>query len=226
MAKKAVHVDIVQLLLERGANVHANNDYALRWASRRGYINVVRILVLHGANIHADDDYAIRLAADFFARYLANVNVDEVGVDYHNRVENIRRLVARIKPRPNYTDDRFTYPVTFCVDVIPGIVFHEWEDEEMRELLRVMLFSIQESTSAVSTGPVFNVPPHLRDKIDPRFDRLFCQFLSEMHITQPSVFCQYFIDSDCSYNFGIYYRRNVSEQPTMLLSIRFVERDL
>ena len=49
--------------VENGANIHANNDYALRLASKNGYLEVVMFLVEKGANIHADRDYALRSAS-------------------------------------------------------------------------------------------------------------------------------------------------------------------
>ena len=57
------HVEIVKLLLKRGANVHAENDYALRWASVNGHIKVIELLLNNGADVHADYGYAIRWAS-------------------------------------------------------------------------------------------------------------------------------------------------------------------
>jgi ankyrin repeat protein len=51
---------VVKLLIKNKANIHANDDYALRWSSSNGYIEVVKFLIEKGANIHADDDYALR----------------------------------------------------------------------------------------------------------------------------------------------------------------------
>jgi ankyrin repeat protein len=56
------HVEVVRLLLDRGANIHADNDYALRLSAEYGHIEVVRLLLDRGANIHADDDKALRLS--------------------------------------------------------------------------------------------------------------------------------------------------------------------
>jgi ankyrin repeat protein len=53
----------VKLALENGANVHANNDYALQRASRNGHKDVVELLLKNGANVHAYDDYALQLAS-------------------------------------------------------------------------------------------------------------------------------------------------------------------
>ena len=50
----------MELLLKHGANVHAENDYALRQTSKYGYKNIVEILLKYGANVHANDDEALR----------------------------------------------------------------------------------------------------------------------------------------------------------------------
>ena len=57
------HLRIVELLLENGADVHAFNDSALRYASRYGYLQIVELLIENGADVHAVDDYALRLAS-------------------------------------------------------------------------------------------------------------------------------------------------------------------
>jgi len=46
-----------------GADVHADNDYALRWASENGHKDVVELLLKAGSDVHADDDYALRIAS-------------------------------------------------------------------------------------------------------------------------------------------------------------------
>jgi hypothetical protein len=53
----------VELLLERGADVHAEDDEALRLAAKMGMKQVVELLLQHGADVHAEDDEALRLAA-------------------------------------------------------------------------------------------------------------------------------------------------------------------
>ena len=58
------HLDVVKYLVENGANIHANNDEALHWASEDGHLDVVKYLVENGANIHANDDEALQLASE------------------------------------------------------------------------------------------------------------------------------------------------------------------
>jgi len=50
-------------LVEQGADLHAQNDYALRLAAENGHLKVVKYLLEQGANLHADNEKALRLAA-------------------------------------------------------------------------------------------------------------------------------------------------------------------
>ena len=49
----------VQTLLTAGANIHALNDRALRWAAYHGCTETVQALLAAGANVHANDDAAL-----------------------------------------------------------------------------------------------------------------------------------------------------------------------
>ena len=46
-----------------GADIHADDEGALQWASQNGHLEVVQYLVEQGADIHAYDDYALRMAS-------------------------------------------------------------------------------------------------------------------------------------------------------------------
>jgi ankyrin repeat protein len=61
-ASESGHTEVVHLLLNAGANVHAINNYAIRLASSNGYTGVVQLLLNVGAKVHAGDDEAIRWA--------------------------------------------------------------------------------------------------------------------------------------------------------------------
>jgi len=50
-------------LVERGADLHAENDCALRWAADCGHLEVVKYLLERGADLHAENDWALRWAA-------------------------------------------------------------------------------------------------------------------------------------------------------------------
>ena len=57
------HFDIVKYLVENGTDIHAKNDHALCWSAKNGHLEVVRLLLENGADIHAHDDFALRLSA-------------------------------------------------------------------------------------------------------------------------------------------------------------------
>jgi len=59
------HLEVVRLLLDRGAEIHAGEDYSLRWASHNGRLEVVRLLLDRGAEIHARNDEALRFAKSY-----------------------------------------------------------------------------------------------------------------------------------------------------------------
>ena len=57
------YLEMVQLLVEKGANIRAAQDMALRKACGNGHLPVVRFLLEQGAYIHAREDLALREAA-------------------------------------------------------------------------------------------------------------------------------------------------------------------
>ena len=57
------HLDIIQLRLDHGADIHIWNDAPICWASMNGHINVVRLLLDHGVDLHVYDDAPLRLAS-------------------------------------------------------------------------------------------------------------------------------------------------------------------
>lgn len=46
-----------------GADIHQDDDYALRWATVRNHVGTVQLLLSRGANIHAANDFSLRNAA-------------------------------------------------------------------------------------------------------------------------------------------------------------------
>ena len=49
-------IETWKYLVEFGANIHANDDSAIQWASGHGHLEIVRYLVENGANIHANNE--------------------------------------------------------------------------------------------------------------------------------------------------------------------------
>lgn len=64
VAARDGHTEIMELLLEAGADIHAWKDVALRCASETGQVEAVRLLLSNGADAHASDDDALRIAEE------------------------------------------------------------------------------------------------------------------------------------------------------------------
>src|SRR5690606_31898828 len=56
-------LDVVKYLLAHGADIHARNDDAFRWAARKGHLATMEYLLAHGADIHAKNNYALYWAS-------------------------------------------------------------------------------------------------------------------------------------------------------------------
>lgn len=63
--RRKITPDVIKELVNEGANIHARDDSALRWASARGHLDIVKYLIEHGANIHAGNDLALHLASHY-----------------------------------------------------------------------------------------------------------------------------------------------------------------
>ena len=87
------HLDVVQYLVEQGADIHASDDYALRYASIQGHLDIAQYLVEQGADIHADDDLALRWAAYFGNLDIAQYLVEQ-GADIHADDDDALRNAA------------------------------------------------------------------------------------------------------------------------------------
>ena len=53
----------VQVLIDNGADITAEDNYAVQRAAGNGYIETVRLLIEHGADITADYNLAVQLSA-------------------------------------------------------------------------------------------------------------------------------------------------------------------
>ena len=57
------HTKVVKVLIENKANIHALDDYSLCFASENGHTEVVKVLLENKADIHAEDDETLRYAS-------------------------------------------------------------------------------------------------------------------------------------------------------------------
>jgi len=77
------HLEVVKFLVSKGANIHAVDDRALQLASQYGHLAVVKFLVSKGANIHSDDDFALQVACE--NGHLAVVKALEAHIKKENK---------------------------------------------------------------------------------------------------------------------------------------------
>ena len=49
----------------KGADIHARNESAIKYAAANGHLEIVKYLIEQGADIHAENDWAIRYAAEY-----------------------------------------------------------------------------------------------------------------------------------------------------------------
>lgn len=93
-ASEQGHLDVVKYALEKGCDIHASFDYAVRWASARGHYSVVKYLIEQGANIHAYADDALAHAAHQGHFEIVKLLV-ESGAYIHATNELALRLAAK-----------------------------------------------------------------------------------------------------------------------------------
>jgi ankyrin repeat protein len=58
-------IEVVRLLIEHSADVTANNNDAILWASKNGHLKVVKLLIEHGADVTAGGNSAIQNASRY-----------------------------------------------------------------------------------------------------------------------------------------------------------------
>ena len=88
------HTKVVKLLLDAGADVHAKNDEPLRSASLNGHTKIVKLLLAAGADVHADNDAALRWASNNGHPEVLKILLD-VGADVHAHDDHPLRLASK-----------------------------------------------------------------------------------------------------------------------------------
>jgi hypothetical protein len=81
------HTEVVKILLAAGADVHAENDRALRWASESGHTEIVKLLLAANANVHAENDYALQLASNNGHTEVVKVLKDHIAKEKRKKVK-------------------------------------------------------------------------------------------------------------------------------------------
>ncbi|MFA6459572.1 MAG: ankyrin repeat domain-containing protein [Candidatus Paceibacterota bacterium] len=84
LAARCGNLPMVGFLIANGANIHARNNAALLSSAYYGHSTIIRLLIKHGANIHTMDDAALRWAA--INNHLETVRIlVEGGANIHSR---------------------------------------------------------------------------------------------------------------------------------------------
>jgi len=76
------HTETVKVLLDAGADVHTEEDTTLRIASIYGHTETVKVLLDAGADVHARDDWALQMASKKGHTETVKVLLD-AGADVH-----------------------------------------------------------------------------------------------------------------------------------------------
>lgn len=88
--------DLEQVLacLGKGADVHYQNDLALRYAVYLGYIDITEALLKRGANVHADDETPLFVAVKAKDAALMDLLIDK-GADVRALLEKRKSSLSR-----------------------------------------------------------------------------------------------------------------------------------
>ncbi|MCK9596203.1 ankyrin repeat domain-containing protein [Candidatus Pacearchaeota archaeon] len=79
----------VKECIENGADIHAHDEYALKYAAMYGYLNIVKYLVEHGADIYALDNYTLK-----WATYFEHFDVIKYLISLYNK-EELRKYFSQ-----------------------------------------------------------------------------------------------------------------------------------
>jgi hypothetical protein len=91
-ASKNGHLTIVKSLISN-SNIHAEEDYALCWASRNGHYEMVTYLLENGADLQARDGTPLHWAAEMGHLNIVNLLLDQ-GADIHSQEDHALRWAS------------------------------------------------------------------------------------------------------------------------------------
>ena len=82
----------IKSLIEKGADIHANNNYLLRYASNNGYLEIIEFLIEKEVNI--DIDYVLNLASQNGHMDIVKFLIEK-GADIHANNDYILNLASK-----------------------------------------------------------------------------------------------------------------------------------
>ena len=137
----------VKELIENGADVYAQNDYALRCSAEMGHLEVVRFLLENGADIHAQDDCALRWSARFghlevVRLFLENGAKQSKLFEVWNKQQIMKEFfeIENCEPEEQYTNELCSESFKLPKD---GDWYVVWEDDSITILENVHLVSVE-----------------------------------------------------------------------------------
>jgi ankyrin repeat protein len=78
------HLEIVEYSMDCGANVHSNDDFAVRISAKNGHLEIFNYLVKCGANIYAKNNHALRLSSSNDHIKIIKILLKKMGKKYGN----------------------------------------------------------------------------------------------------------------------------------------------
>lgn len=91
--RRLITAEVVQELINQGANIHVSSNLPLRFASRKGLLGVVKVLLEAGADVHAMDDDSLRWASEKGHTEIVKVLL-EAGADVNAKGEMFLRIAV------------------------------------------------------------------------------------------------------------------------------------
>lgn len=88
------HSPVAELLLDRKADVHARSDHPLVWASCNGYLPIVKLLLDRKADIHARSDNALILASENGQLNMVEYLLDQKADPYAKDSRPLQRAIS------------------------------------------------------------------------------------------------------------------------------------
>lgn len=101
-AEKGLLKQVQNMIKDYHANIHSNDDYALRKSILNKHYNIAKFLIENGANIHVYDDLPLRVSADrnnfemvkFLIEYGADIHaINEEALKSTTDIEIIKYLI-------------------------------------------------------------------------------------------------------------------------------------
>jgi hypothetical protein len=86
------HIETVTMLLKRGANVHASNDFSIRNAAKLGLYEICEVLLQNDADPFANENEVVTHAVSQEDDRLLQLFLKYGGVDIKRAVARTRRL--------------------------------------------------------------------------------------------------------------------------------------